>query len=103
VTGLERELRDMIERIVDERVEKRLAELRAPEEYLSPDEAGAVAGVHPDTIHRWIREGKLEKHRAGRLVRVRRSDVERLLRDGCRRRESGSPEDLALRDFGNRR
>jgi excisionase family DNA binding protein len=95
----------LIERLVEriDRLETQLAELRAPEEYLSTDAAAQLAGVHADTVRRWIREGKLEEHRAGRLVRVRRSDVERLLREGRRRRDDASPEELAVRDFGKRR
>jgi hypothetical protein len=53
-------------------------------------------------VRRWIREGKLVGHRAGRVMRVRRSELEQLLRDGgqCCADSNESPEALALRDFG---
>jgi excisionase family DNA binding protein len=58
-----------------------------------------VASVAEGTIRRWIREGKLVGHKAGRVVRVKRADLEALLRAGGRRDEA-SPEELARRAFG---
>jgi excisionase family DNA binding protein len=122
VSDLERELVTLIERIVDERVAKALAG-RAPEDrYLSIAEAAGLASVHPDTIRRWIRDGKLKDHRAGSASRVSRRDLERLLAAPRPRlvrraprgakgkfvegkqdrapRKALTPEEMAARDFG---
>jgi excisionase family DNA binding protein len=98
----EHELRKLIERIVDERVAARLAELQPRNDaYLTTAEAAKLAGIHADTIRRWIREGRLAEHRAGRVVRVRRDELERLLSEGTRRDPRDmTPEQLAVRDFG---
>jgi len=48
-------------------------------EYLSADEAGRVAGVRAATIREWIGQTKLPGHRAGRLLRVRRDELQRFL------------------------
>jgi excisionase family DNA binding protein len=50
-----------------------------PDEYLSVARAASVAEVTPGTIRSWIREGRLGRFRAGRELRVRRTDLERLL------------------------
>jgi len=87
---------------VDARVRAALGDVTRPDEYLSTNAAGKLAQVAPGTVRRWIREGRLIGLRAGRVVRVRRSELEQLLRDGARSRVDGdeSPEALALRDFG---
>jgi excisionase family DNA binding protein len=66
--------------------------------FLTTVEAAAVAKVVPKTIRNWIDQGKLPCHGAGRELRVRRADLERLM---SRPRSRGeSPEALAARDFG---
>lgn len=65
--------------------------------YLSTEAAAEFADVAVGTIRRWVREGKLPEHRAGRRVRVLRSELARLL-DGGRRptkRAKLSPEERA--------
>jgi excisionase family DNA binding protein len=50
------------------------------ERFLSPTEAGALVGRHPDTIIRWIREGRLRnaiRLPSGR-VRIDRAELEKL-------------------------
>ena len=71
-----------------------------PEDYLSTSEAAKVAKVAPATIRRWMKDGKLREHRAGRLVRISRSDLERLIREGRPRNDSSTPEQLARRKYG---
>jgi len=52
------------------------------DELLTIGEAAAVVGVHPSTIRRRIEKGKLTAFRVGpRLIRVRRSDLERLFKE----------------------
>jgi len=47
--------------------------------YLSIARAAAFADVAPGTLRRWIRLGRLPARRAGRVYRVARADLERLL------------------------
>lgn len=81
-----------------------LAESRAsPDAYLPTAAAAEVAGVAEGTIRRWVRENRIPGHRAGRVLRVRASDVHRLLASGTctpKNDTSLSPEELARRDFG---
>lgn len=81
---------------------------KGPGEYISVADAGRLASVSPQTIRAWMRDGRLTTHRAGRVLRVRRSELENLL-TGARlwdrdfdRREL-SPEELADRDLRHRR
>lgn len=48
-------------------------------DYLTPIEAGKVAGVHPETIRQWVRDGRLPKHKAGREYRIRRDELDAFL------------------------
>jgi excisionase family DNA binding protein len=98
VTSLD-DLRALIERIVDERVQKALAALKPQnDEYLSTASAAEYADVSTKTIRRWIEAGRLQPHRAGRKLLVRRADLDRLLDEGGRDHEL-TPEQLADRDF----
>jgi excisionase family DNA binding protein len=99
--GLDAALRPMIAQIVREELERALAKIKRPEEYLSPREAGDTARVAPGTVRRWIREGRLVGHHAGRGLRVSRSELEALLkRPRSMIPTTESPEALAARDFG---
>src|SRR5215510_6825007 len=44
-------------------------------EYVSVVEAAFRVKVHPETLHRWIRAGKLPAYCQGHATRVRLSDV----------------------------
>jgi excisionase family DNA binding protein len=50
-------------------------------EWLSTARAAVMLGVTPRTLYRWIDEGRLAAYRFGKVVRLRRSDVERFARD----------------------
>ena len=63
--------------------------------YLATNAAARLAGVRPETIRRWIDAGDLPVHRAGRLVRVRRSELEAYLARG--RKMADQPIDLEKR------
>lgn len=99
MTDLDQALRETIRKIVREEVEAALADIATPTEFLSTGEAAELARVAPGTIRRWIREHRLEQHRAGREVRVKRADVEQLLRSGKRPANDLTPEQQAERDF----
>ena len=94
-------LRAMIVQVVREELERAADKVNQRDEYLSPRAAGALAQVAPGTVRRWIREGRLAGHHAGRVLRVRRADLEALLR---RPRvisvDHVEPEALARRLFG---
>jgi excisionase family DNA binding protein len=94
---------DMISAKIAAEVARQLAARDRPAEYLTTDGAAALAGVAAGTIRRWIREGRIDEHRAGRMVRVRRADMEALLARGRRRPAdaigSQTPEQLARRDM----
>jgi excisionase family DNA binding protein len=58
---------------IDVAVAKRLSPPR--ETYLKVSEAAAQLSVHPDTIHRLIKSGKLRAVGTGKLTRVPQSAV----------------------------
>lgn len=100
MTAIEQGLRDLIAQVVREELDRRAKSSAAPE-YLSTKEAAAVAHVASGTIRRWLREGKLIEHRAGRVVRVARADLDRLLHGTRRHNDDLSPEELAARAFAD--
>ena len=60
------------------------------DELLTIDEVAAELKLHPDTIRRYIRQNKLRSTRVGgTAIRVRRSELERFIREG----EEPSDED----------
>jgi excisionase family DNA binding protein len=71
-------------------------------DYLSVADAGQIADVHPDTIRLWMKQGKLERHQAGRELRVRRADLERFLSQGPTS-EGPSPDEAAASILNRRR
>ena len=86
---------------VDSRVRAALAERTAVAELLSTAEAGRYARVAPRSIRRWLVQGKLQALHAGRELRIRRADLDKLMCRGRRRTDAGlTPEQLAERDFG---
>ena len=78
----------------------------AADVYLSTRAAAAVADVAPGTIRRWLAEGRLTGHHAGRVLRIRRADLEQLLAAAPRRSRRPrvmpdlTPEQRARRDLG---
>ena len=51
-----------------------------PERLLTTEEIAAILSVHPRTVMRWLREGKLKGLKVGRLWRVRLEDLEAFIR-----------------------
>jgi excisionase family DNA binding protein len=62
---------------------------RVPEELLTVDQVAAELQLHPDTIRRFIREGKIVAVRiSSTVVRVKRSELDKFIQD----RSTDKPE-----------
>ena len=95
-------IHQLVQTEVAAQVAAAMGERSAPSDLMSTDEAAEFARVVPGTIRRWVREGRLAEHRAGRELRVGRADLEQLMQRGRRTPTppDQSPEARALRDFG---
>lgn len=71
-------MESLVERI-REIVREELARARGAVEYLTIQQAAEVAGVHHATVRAWIKERTLPAVRAGRRVRIKRSELDALL------------------------
>jgi|GEM_PF-2416627 len=67
-------------------------------------EAAQIASVTTQTIRVWLRAGRLKEYRAGRVLRVRRSELEEFLATGPTQGGPNevSPEALADQHFRER-
>ena len=67
------------------------------EEFLTVAEVAEMLKLNQQTVRNWIDQGSLPAHRVGRRVRIRRSDLDRMLDEGSTVRssvttaESGEP------------
>jgi excisionase family DNA binding protein len=52
------------------------------EEFLTVAEVAELLKLNQQTVRNWIDQGSLPALRVGRRVRIRRSDLERVLEDG---------------------
>lgn len=52
------------------------------EEFLTVAEVAELLKLNQQTVRNWIDQGSLPAVRVGRRVRIRRSDLERVLEDG---------------------
>jgi len=78
---------------------------RAPREdvFLSVARAAEVADVAPATIRKWIHEGRLPQHGAGRELRVRRTELEEFLAAPRASDADATPEQAAVRYLRRRK
>lgn len=95
MASLARAIAALVRVEVDARVRAALAERPAVAELLSTGEAAQYAKVTPRSIRRWLDQGKLRALHAGRELRIRRADLDQLMRGGRRRKIELSPEALA--------
>jgi excisionase family DNA binding protein len=58
-------------------------------ELLTITEFAAPLRVKPSCVRRWIREGKITVVKCGRLTRIPRTEIERLVRLGTRPAKTG--------------
>lgn len=62
------------------------------EEFLTVAEVAELLKLNQQTVRNWIDQGSLPAHRVGRRVRIRRSDLNRMLDDGYTiRADAGGP------------
>jgi excisionase family DNA binding protein len=87
-------IRQLLQTEVAAQVAAALAERPAVAELLSTAEAARYAKVTPRSIRRWLDQGKLRALHAGRELRIRRADLDQLMRTGRRRKVEISPEAL---------
>ena len=95
-------LRELIERIVDERVATALAQHKVAHaergERLTVAEAAEHARVTPGCVRRWIRSRRLAATGAGKLLRVTRADLDALLRGvGAERDDDRAADEITAR------
>lgn len=46
---------------------------------LTPDQVASILQIHPLTVLKYIKQGKLKGAKLGRVYRIRESDVEKFL------------------------
>jgi excisionase family DNA binding protein len=61
---------------------------------LTIEEAAEELKVQPKTVREWLRTGRLEGIKAGRLWRIRREEWERFLAESTTKRKNLTDEDL---------
>jgi excisionase family DNA binding protein len=94
---------DEVRRVI--RDELANAKTQDPGDYVSVSEAARIASVATDTVRDWISRGKLGRYNAGRVLRVRRTELDELLAQPAATRVALTPEDEArayLRRAGRR-
>jgi excisionase family DNA binding protein len=84
MASLARAIAELVRVEVDARVRAALAERPAVAELLSTAEAAQYAKVSPRSIRRWLDQGKLRALYAGRELRIRRTDLDKLMGAGRR-------------------
>jgi excisionase family DNA binding protein len=86
---------DALVKLVEDAVRRALKE-HVPQTtediYLSVARAADVAEVNPATVRKWVEEGRLGRYRAGRELRVKRSELDRLLATGWAEEETDTPK-----------
>jgi excisionase family DNA binding protein len=85
VSSLDAHLAALIKPLVLEAVKDAMAQAYqpppapVPNSYLSPEEAGLVAGVTAATVRSWVKSGALKAYWAGRLMRVKRLELDEFM------------------------
>jgi len=87
-------IRDELKAVIRQELGRQPA---AAGDYVSVSEAAQIASVQVQTIRAWMRSGKLKEYKAGRVLRVRRSELEEFLASGPGPdlTSNASPEELA--------
>jgi excisionase family DNA binding protein len=100
-TELREIIRDEIRTVIRQELGHKPA---ATGDYVSVAEAAQIASVSPQTIRVWTKAGKLRGYNAGRVLRVRRQELEDFLAAGPSPATTNdlSPKELADRRFRQR-
>ena len=69
------------------------------DEFLTVAQIAERLKLNPQTLRNWIERGDLPAVRIGRRVRVRRSDLERVLTEGQTARSAPEPQGPTAEDF----
>lgn len=106
-------LEEMIASVIQREVRRGLEEIKqavaveksgpADGAFLSKKQAAKFAGVSTDTLDEWIRLGALRRYGRGRLVRIRRSELEAAMNAPVQSRPEESPEEFARQLMARRR
>jgi excisionase family DNA binding protein len=87
--SIENHIRDVVKEVVRDELRVALRESLATfavndnqSEYLTIAQAAEQVGVHEGTVRKWIRNGELKGHRAGRHHRIRRAELEAFMTGG---------------------
>jgi hypothetical protein len=94
---------DEVRRAIREDGGTRIVDGSARDEYLPVAGAARIAPVAPATIRTWIGAGRLGRYHASRELRVRRAELERLLRTVPATANDTTPEQGADRFLQRRR
>ena len=101
----EAELRDIIRDEIRTTIRQELGKQPAAAgDFVSVCEAARIASVSPQAIRAWMRAGRLTGYKAGRVLRVRRGELENFLA-ACPSpapTTHASPEELADKRFRQR-
>lgn len=100
MSDLDKLVRSLVVEVIRDEVRRAVNDALKPDELLSTRAAAGVAGVTPATVRRWTREGKLKQHKAGRVIRISRAELERFVKSGRASNDDLTPEQLADRMFG---
>ena len=72
--------------------------------YVTPKEAAEITNVSEKTIRRWVQHGGLHATEIGRLIRIKRIDLDEFMaRSGGASRSTKSADEVALAVLGRRR
>jgi excisionase family DNA binding protein len=69
------------------------------EEFLTVADVAELLKLNQQTVRNWIDQGFLPALKVGRRVRIRRSDLERVLQDGATQTGKGGDEGPSAADF----
>lgn len=98
-------LREMLREVVRDELQiamndlkTELSRLQPPppqsDRYLSVAQAAELAAVTPETIREWVRKGDLRAGKAGRLVRIRSSDLQAYFERAAEPRDEVTDKDI---------
>ena len=96
-------VRDAVAEALREHAARESPQLRnSSDGYLSVAKAARTADVASGTVRAWIRSGRLEAKRAGRVLRVSRGELERFMSGGPHKAQQAETRRRAAQLLGRR-